>query len=123
MTAATVDLTREFIAALQPHARGQLHITQTVSGMVHAAVRDHGWPVRLLAAECSRDLDGVINAGAVITHRLRHAAGNPPPTAPAATGLPVIPLCGECEDGFLLDPESLLPVARCPCRTTTKETV
>lgn len=26
------------------------------------------------------------------------------------------PLCGECVDGFVVDPESLLPVRRCECR-------
>jgi hypothetical protein len=117
MTAAT-DPARDLIAALPRNVRAQLHVTQTVTGMVHAAIRDHGWTVTQLAAECNRDLDGVANAGALVTYRLRHAAGHPPPTR---TGLAVVPLCGSCVDGFLLDPGSLLPIARCPCRTATKE--
>lgn len=121
MSLDTVDLTRAFHDALPAHARHQLHATQTVIGMIHAAVRDHGWTVQQLAHECGRDLDTVVNAGAVITHRLRHAAGHPPPPPLSATGLPIIPLCGQCADGWIEHPVTRLPVERCPCRTT-KET-
>lgn len=31
------------------------------------------------------------------------------------------PLCGECVDGWLLDPESLKPDRRCPCRLSPEE--
>ena len=115
--AETVDVVRAFTDALPRHARGQLHMTQTVSGMIHAAVRDHGWTVKQLATECGRDLDGVLNAGGLITFRLDHASHHPPPVPPSRAGLPVIPLCGHCVDGFELDPETLLPARRCPCRT------
>ena len=32
------------------------------------------------------------------------------------TGLTKTPLCGQCVDGFRVDPETLLPVERCECR-------
>ena len=115
MSTPSSDTLRAFLDALGP-ARAQLHITQTVHGMIHAAVRDHGWTTGQLAAECRRDLDGVVNVGALITHRLRHAAGHPPPAAPTRTGLPVTPLCGHCTDGWIEDPDTRLPVERCPCR-------
>lgn len=106
---------RAFTNALPPHARAALHLNQTIDGMIHAAIRDHQWTVTQLAAECGRDLDGVVNAGAVINHRLRHAAGNPP--AQRASTHTVIPLCGHCEDGWILDDKTRLPTGKCPCRT------
>jgi hypothetical protein len=118
----TTDVVREFTDQLPRHARHQLHLTQTTTGMIHAAVRDHGWTITQLATECSRNLDGVTNMGALITYRLGHASAHPPPAPVTRTGLRVVPLCGQCVDGFELDPESLLPARRCPCRTV-KETI
>lgn len=111
------DPVAAFTEALPPNARHQLHITQTVSGMVHAAVRDHHWTITQLATECGRDLNGVVNAGALVTHRLRHAAGHPPPNT--STHGPRTPLCGACTDGWLEDPDTGLPTGRCPCRHRT----
>lgn len=118
MTAATdTDPVRDFLAALPANARNSLHRTQLVVALVHAAVRDHGWTARLLAQECGRDLADVVNAGAVVTDRLRKAAQHPPPNQPSTATRR--PLCPDCEDGWLVDETSRLPVARCPCRTAS----
>lgn len=113
--ASSVDQVHAFRAALTPTARAALHMSQTVHATIAAAIRDHGWTPAQLAAECSRDLADVANAGAVVTHRLRHAAGNPP--GRPARAAKHSPLCGECEQGWLLDPLTRLPASRCPCRT------
>jgi hypothetical protein len=117
VTTATTDPARSFVDALAPHVRARLTMTQAVAGMVHAAIRDHGWTVKQLVDECSRDLGDAINAGALITHRLRHAAGNPPPPA-SGLGLTHRALCGRCEDGWLVDPVTKMPLDRCPCRSS-----
>lgn len=121
MTAPDVatDPVREFRDLLSPHARNSLNMTQLVVATIHAAIRDHHWTPRLLAAECGRDLDGVVNAGAVITHRLRQAAAHPPADQPSQAAVRR-PLCPECEDGWITDPETRLPVRRCPCRTISQ---
>jgi hypothetical protein len=121
MTETELDPVRSFTAALPAHARQQLHMTQLLQGLIHAAIRDHGWTVPQLAKECGRDLGGVVNVGALITHRVRDAASRDAPAPPSRTGLRILPLCGSCENGLLLDPETHYPAARCPCRTT-KET-
>ena len=105
---------RDFYAALTPFARTSVHRSQTNAGRIYSAVHNQHWTTTDLARECSRDLNGAVNAGAVITTRLGWCADHPPVTR---TGLRVVPLCGECVDGFELDPESLLPARRCPCRT------
>lgn len=118
----TVDYPRAFRDALPRHVRDQLHTTQTVAGTIHAAVRDHGWTVPQLVYECCRDLAGVANIGGLLTYRLEQCAQHGPPQPVTRTGLPVIPLCGQCVDGFVLDPQTLLPARKCPCRTPAKET-
>jgi len=110
----TADVVPDFYAALTPFARGAVHRSQTNAGRIYAAVHNQHWTTTDLARECSRDLNGAVNAGAVITTRLGWCADHPPISR---AGLPVIPLCGHCVDGFELDPESLLPARRCPCRT------
>jgi hypothetical protein len=119
MTVADVqtDPVREFRQQLPAHARNSLNVTQLVVALVHAAVRDHGWTPKQLASECGRDLGDVVNAGAVVTDRLRKAAQHPPANQPTAAAKR--PLCTDCEDGWITDPDTHLPTARCPCRTAT----
>jgi hypothetical protein len=57
----------------------------------------------------------VANAGALVAYRLGHASTHPPPVSRPRPH--VTPLCGQCADGFELDPETRLPARRCPCRT------
>lgn len=110
----TVDPVRAFREALPRRVRDQLHNTLAVVGLVNGAV-NMGWPTDRLAAECARDLHDVANAGAVVMHRLQQASEHPP-VLTGRSGLPVTPLCGQCEDGWILDPETLRPVDRCSCR-------
>lgn len=116
MTASeiTVDPVRSFRDALPRRVRDQLHNTLAVVGLVNAAA-GMGWPTDHLAAECARDLHDVANAGAVVMHRLQQASQHPP-VLTGRSGLPVTPLCGSCDDGWILDPTTFLPVDRCPCR-------
>jgi hypothetical protein len=116
----SIDPFRVFVTALPANARTALHRTETVVAMVHAAIREHGWTAQQLAAECGRDLTDVANAGGLVTHRLRHAAGNPP--AQRASFGAKRPFCtDECRQnaGWLLDPDTLLPLRPCPCRKGT----
>jgi hypothetical protein len=117
-TDTDTDPIHAFTQALPTHARHTRHLNQTLHAAIHAALRD-GWTPQQLAHECARDLTSVVNAGAVITHRLRHAANNPPSTR--ASSLTVTPLCGHCDNGWTLNPVTLLPESRCPCRTTPAE--
>lgn len=112
------DPVRSFRLALGREMDARLNTTQAVVALVHAAVTNHGWTPKHLAEECSRDLGDVVNAGAVITERLRKAAAHPPVGARAAFG-PKLPFCSpDCRDnqGWVLD-DDRNPVDRCPCRT------
>lgn len=116
-----VDPVRLFRDALPRHVRDNLNDTQLVAALVTTAVRDHGWTPTALAAEAARDLDGVANPGAVVTDRLRKAATHPPVGSDHKPAFgPPRPFCSpECADnkGWRLDPQTLLPAHRCPCRT------
>ena len=113
------DPLQEFQRHLPNRVRASLNVTQAVVALVHAAVHNHGWTPALLAQECSRDLEDVVNAGAVVTDRLRKAATHPPVGRAVAQAAVRRPLCGQCEDGWLLDPDTRLPAARCECRKAT----
>jgi hypothetical protein len=110
----TTDPVREFYDALTTFARTSVHRSQTNAGRIYAAVHNQHWTVADLARECSRDLNGALNAGAVITTRLGWCADHPPISR---AGLPVIPLCGRCDAGWVVDPDTSQLVGRCPCRT------
>jgi hypothetical protein len=105
----------------RPRPRRRLNTTQAVVALVHAAVINHGWTPRQLAQECGRDLADVVNAGAVITDRLRRAATHGPVQRGGV--VPKRPFCSpDCRDnqGWILDAERR-PLHRCQCRTTTPE--
>jgi hypothetical protein len=72
MTESIRDI-RAFREGLPAHARQALHDTQMASALVIKAV-GHGWTVPELIKECSRDLAGLANPGAVITYRLANCA-------------------------------------------------
>lgn len=114
------DPVRAFRQAIGRDLDNRLNTTQTVVGLIHAAVTNHGWTPKQLAEECGRDLADVINAGAVVTDRLRKAATHPP-VGPRAPGLgPTRPFCSpECREnaGWVLDSDRN-PTHRCTCRTT-----
>lgn len=122
MTAAADDLVDpvvEFRRHLPTNAQRSLNLTQAVVALVHAAVRNHGWTPAQLARECSRDIPAdSANPGALVTYRLRENARHPPPNAPTRRR-PALPLCGQCEDGWLVDARTKLPVRRCDCRKAT----
>lgn len=116
---ADADPVWAFRQALGRDLDRRLNKTQAVAALIHAAVTNHGWTPKHLAAECSRDLEGVVNAGAVITDRLRRAATHPPVAHAAPTFGPARAFCStECRDnaGWVLD-DDRNPVRRCPCRT------
>lgn len=114
---STVDMVRAFTAELPRNITSRFRLDQVSAGMVHAAIRDHGWTPAQLARYVTRDLAGVVNPAPRVLERLRHAAGNPPSSQPAG---PVrLPLCDECEDGYIVDAQTRLPIRRCKCRTTT----
>lgn len=113
-----VDPVRAFRRALGPALDRQLNTTQAVTALVHAAVTNHNWTPKQLAQECGRDLHNTINAGAVITDRLRKAATRPPAVERPAFG-PAVPFCTpDCatRSGWLEDDNGDL-TGRCPCRT------
>jgi len=107
---ATVDHIHELRRLLPPNARP--HDTQRITADLARAL-ERGWTVAQLARECSRDLASTANAPAVVAWRIHQAADREPPTAPAKVRQP---LCGRCEDGFLVDPTTKLPIRRCDCR-------
>jgi hypothetical protein len=116
----------EFRAKLPRRFRDSLSNNQLIAAVIAAAIRDHGWTVDQLVAECTRDVaDDVVNLGGLVTHRLRQAAQHPPVGSDHhATSRAKQPFCSpECRDnaGWLLDPQTQLPTGRCPCRTTTTE--
>lgn len=119
MTTPEADPVWAFRQALGRDLDSRLNKTQAVAALIHAAVTNHAWKPAQLAAECARDLDGVVNAGAVITDRLRKAAAHPPiARATPSFGL-ARPFCtDECRDnaGWVLDEDRNI-VGRCPCRT------
>lgn len=85
MTAATSTAPHvEFQQQLPAHVQRSLQMSQVDVALVHAAVRNHGWTPKALAAECGRDLEGVVNAGARVEERLRKAATHPPTNQPTA---------------------------------------
>lgn len=107
------DTWRQFREALPRWVA--LHDTQRAIALVGAAVERQGWTVKNLASECTRDLAGVANPAAVVMFRLAHAADTPP-RQPAARVRQ--PFCGRCDHGWLIDPDTRLPTARCECRKT-----
>lgn len=111
-----VALTREFRTLLPYYANSGLHQTQRLAGLLYRAIQ-RGWTPATLARECGRDLAGVANAAAVVMWRLEQAADHDPPAKGASRAR--MPLCGECEDGWLVDPKTRLPVKRCDCRKAT----
>ena len=111
MTTA-LDAVAEFRRLLPAQVGRQLHDTQRLVALL-ARATDQGWTPKHLAQECGRDLGGVTNAPAVAMWRLEQAAAHPPPHQAAKTRQR---LCGRCEDGFLVDPGTRLPVERCECR-------
>jgi hypothetical protein len=123
MTAPDVDPVVAFAHALPPAIRAQLNKTVAVTSSIHTAVRDQHWTPQQLAAECARDLADVINAGAVITERLRKAAQHPPVARAAAVFGPPLPWCTDdcrARAGWIEDDRGN-PIGRCPCRTPTQE--
>jgi hypothetical protein len=120
----TADPVRAFRHHLGRDLDSRLNTTQAVAALVHTAVRDQHWTPAQLAHECARDLADVINAGAVITDRLRKAAAHPPIGRAAATLGPRLPWCSDdckARAGWIEDDHGN-PISRCPCRTNTKET-
>lgn len=123
MTTADVeaDPVAAFRQALPPRVRDQLHHTARVTVLAYRAVNTHGWTPEQLAAECTRDTVHVINAAAVLMHRLEWCADHPP----AKDSTPRrVPFCSpECRDngGMILDPETRLPLRKCECRTRPPE--
>lgn len=118
-TDTAVDPLRAFKDALPPSLRHELRITAAVTVYVHRAIREHGWTVKQLVAECTRNTAGIYQPGGLITDRLRQAADRPPP---GTTRTPKLPLCGECDNGWIYTEPPIefahLPIksTRCPCR-------
>ena len=117
MTVQSTDVWREFRNLLPPQAARGLHDTQRAVVLVHRAIGTHGWTAAQLARECSRDLAGVANAGAVVTFRLEQCAEHAPPTSPGGA---TRPFCGRCDHGWIYttpeDPDAPLTSTRCECR-------
>jgi hypothetical protein len=110
----TADPVWAFIHALPPHLSRHLNRTQRLVALIHVAA-GHGWTTKQLVAEASRDQAGVVNAGALIMHRLERCAETPPPTPGQ---LRVLPFCSpECRDnaGWVLDAAGM-PAKKCACR-------
>jgi hypothetical protein len=117
MTETVTDPFAAFRASLPPYLRGRVYDTQRGRTLIARAIHQHGWTVEQLAAECSRDLHGIRNAGGVVTFRLEHCAENPPPDRHAPRTLP---FCSdECRErrGFIED-DTGRPIGKCPCRTS-----
>ena len=113
-SAETVDADplRAFMQALPAHVRGQVHDTQRLAGLLGLA-RRRGWTLTQLVDEATRDLGGVRNAGAVVTHRMENCARHDPPQ-----GRPKHrpPWCGACDADtrHVLDENGYPAPARCP---------
>jgi hypothetical protein len=112
---ATVDLVADLRTKLPPHVARQLHDTQRLIALVGRAV-NNGWTVPQLAHEATRDPNGAINLAALAMWRLERCAETSPPTRAEKARQP---LCGGCEDGFVVDPGTRLPIKRCNCREGT----
>lgn len=112
----SVETLRAFRAALSPRVDRQLRDTGRVLVLVYRAVHTTGWTPKQLAAECMRDHNGAVNAAAIVMHRLDWCADNPPAVK---TKHQRTPLCGHCEDGYVVDPDTRLPIRRCDCRKGT----
>jgi hypothetical protein len=113
----TVNLVGEFVDALPDHVRNQVMVTKAITQCVTSAHVNHGWTPQQLADWCTRDLKGAYNPAAILTTRLREAIVRRPPESYTQSGRDRQPLCGRCENGWLEDPDTHLPVARCPCQT------
>lgn len=109
----------EFRDALPAAAARSLLITQAVRATVETAVR-LGWTPKQLAEECGAALSGVVNAGAVVQHRLRRAALQSPPQPLTRRWEQPKPWCGTCSDQWARwreDPDTGRPLGRCDCWT------
>lgn len=120
MTEQTTDLdpVTAFRAALPPEIRDQLHDNHAVRDAVTTAL-NHGWTIDQLATEATRDLATAISFGGLTLDRIRSCSTRTPPANVTRAGLPKLPLCGQCDAGWLLNPVTLLPDTRCPCRKAT----
>lgn len=110
--AGAADLVWEFHHRMS--AKGvYLHTNATIGQLVPLAV-SNGWTVPSLADECSRNLGADRDrwAGFVVS-RLKRIAPTVPGAAPLGRSLP---FCGDCQRGWIEDPETHFPVCRCPCR-------
>lgn len=109
------DPARAFRDLLPPWIRAQLHDTQAVTALVHAAIR-HGWTLEELATECTRDTQGIRNAGGLVMYRLRSRAQHTQARSTHTT----LPWCTDdcrARGGLIEHPDTGLPIGRCPCRT------
>lgn len=112
-TTTITEFVREFRNRLPTTVDQQLHSPQRLIVLVQKAALA-GWTAQALAQECGRNTEGVMNAGGLVMHRLDWCAEHTPvKTARAAS----LPLCGDCDHGWRLDPITFLPAERCPCRT------